>query len=62
MAHLLLGDAADLTGDTAHAELALAEAPEDLEVRALALAKKSRLLSLASIIRAGSRELPQASA
>lgn len=51
MAHLLLGEAADLAGDTAHAELALAEAPDDLEVRALALAKKSRLLSQSRVER-----------
>jgi DNA-binding CsgD family transcriptional regulator len=51
MAHLLLGDAADIAGDEAHAELALAEAGEDPEIRALALAKKSRLLVVSDIRR-----------
>ena len=46
MAHLLLGEAADVAADAVHAELALTEAPNDPEVRALALAKKSKLLSV----------------
>ncbi len=45
MAHLLLGDAADVPGDEAHAELALAEGRDDPEVRGLALAKRSKLAS-----------------
>jgi len=51
MAHLLLGDAADAPGNEAHADLALAEGGEDPEIRALALAKKSRLLAVADIER-----------
>jgi DNA-binding CsgD family transcriptional regulator len=47
MAHLLLGDAADLPGDEAQAELALAEGRDDPEVRGLALAKRSKLVSTA---------------
>jgi DNA-binding CsgD family transcriptional regulator len=43
LAHLLLADASVLHGDAAHIELALAEAGGDPEVRALALAKRSRL-------------------
>ena len=43
MAHLLLGEVADVVTDEAHVELALAAAGDDPEVRALALAKKSRL-------------------
>ncbi len=51
MAHLLLGEAADLPGNWAHLDLALAEAGQDPEVRALALAKKSRLLAHAEVAR-----------
>jgi len=51
LAHLLLGDAGDAPEDAAHVELALAEAGEDPEVRALALAKKSRLLTVGEVER-----------
>lgn len=46
MAHLLLGDAADLPTDKAQAELALEEGRDDPEVRSLALAKRSKLASM----------------
>lgn len=51
MAHLLLGEAADVPGNWAQAELALAEGGQDAEVRALALAKKSRLLAQCEVER-----------
>jgi len=51
MAHLLLGEAADVPGNAAQAELALAEGGEDPEIRALALAKKSRLLAVGDVER-----------
>jgi hypothetical protein len=52
MAHLLLGEAAaDVPANEAHADLALAEGGEDLEIRALALAKKSRLLAVCDVER-----------
>ncbi|HEV8065023.1 MAG TPA: LuxR family transcriptional regulator [Acidimicrobiales bacterium] len=57
MAHLLLGDAADVAGDEAQAELALLEAPDDPEVRGRALAKRSKLLSIS-----GAKDLEQAEA
>lgn len=57
MAHLLLGDAADARGDEAHAELALVEAGQDPEVRALALAKRSTLLTLSDVERIDQAEV-----
>ena len=57
MAHLLLGEASDARGDEAHAELALVEAGEDPEVRALALAKRSRLLTLSDVERVDQAEV-----
>jgi hypothetical protein len=51
MGHLLLGEAADARGNELHAELALAEGGDDPEIRALALAKKSRLLALSDVVR-----------
>jgi DNA-binding NarL/FixJ family response regulator len=51
MAHLLLGDAADVTGNESHVELALAEGGEDPEIRSLALAKKSLMLVAARVLR-----------
>lgn len=51
IAHLLLADAADVPGTGLHAERALAEGGEDPEVRAIALAKKSRGLTLMGVER-----------
>lgn len=51
MGHLLLGEAADARGNEMHADLALAEGGEDPEIRALALAQKSRLLALSDVER-----------
>jgi DNA-binding CsgD family transcriptional regulator len=51
IAHLVLGEAADVVGDQAHVEFALTEAPRDPEVRALALAKRSRFLTVGAVER-----------
>jgi DNA-binding CsgD family transcriptional regulator len=51
IAHLLLGEAADFEGNRVHAEIALVEGAADPEVRALALAKRSKLLTLSAVER-----------
>lgn len=56
LAHLLLGDAADVAGDFAHIDLALMEAGSDPEVRALALSRRSRLLAVSELERVADAE------
>jgi DNA-binding CsgD family transcriptional regulator len=57
MGHLLLGEAADTRGNELQVELALAEGGEDPEIRALALAKKSRLLVTSDVERIDEAEV-----